>query len=179
MNLLERKRSLRIAFLNWMNNPSNKNIKYIERFIKENKEVVPNEVEIIDSIQLIGEEKVAEVHIEEKEIEVSVDKKVEPNKIIKNDRFLIKGKVKEEYIQLKRKGLVENINKKIITKLENKIEKKDEKIPKKTHKRFSLAPIEDNKISLMQTKTFIIRKSQDENEKKQKKYKKSKCCSCF
>ena len=106
-------------------------IKYIERFIKENKEVVPNEVEIIDSIQLIGEEKVAEVHIEEKEIEVSVDKKVEPNKIIKNDRFLIKGKVKEEYIQIKRKGLVENINKKIITKEEKKEEIKPEPEPEK------------------------------------------------
>jgi len=106
-------------------------IKYIERFIKEDKEVVPNEVEIIDSIQLIGEEKVAEVQIEEKEVEVSVVKKAEPNKIMKNDRFLIKGKVKEEYIQLKRKGLVENINKKVITKEEKKEEIKPEPEKKK------------------------------------------------
>ena len=106
-------------------------VKYIERFIKENKETVPNEVAIIDSIQLIGEEKVAEVQIEEKEIEVSIDKKIEPNKIIKNDSFLIKGKVKEEYIPIKRKGLVENINKKIITKEEKKEEIKPEPIKNK------------------------------------------------
>jgi len=103
-------------------------IKYIERFIKENKEFVPNEVEIINRIELKGEEKVAEVQVEEKKVEVLVEKKVVPNEIIENDRFMFKGKVKEEIVQVKRKGFVENMNKTVITK--EKIEEKKEE-PKK------------------------------------------------
>ena len=103
-------------------------IKYIERFVKENKEVVPNEIEIINRIELKGEEKATEVQVVEKKVEVIVEKKVAPNKIIKNDRFMFKGKIKEEIVQIKRKGLVENMNKKVITK-EKKEEKKEE--PKK------------------------------------------------
>ena len=75
-------------------------IKYIERFIKENKEVVPNEIEIISRIELKGEEKVTEVQVEEKKVEVIVEKKVAPNKIIKNDQFMFKGKIKEEIVQI-------------------------------------------------------------------------------
>ena len=58
-------------------------IKYIERFVKENKEVVPNEIEIINRIELKGEEKATEVQVVEKKVEVIVEKKVAPNKIIK------------------------------------------------------------------------------------------------
>ena len=102
-------------------------IKYVEKLIKESKEikeVVPNEIEIINRIELKGEEKVTEVQVEEKKVEVIVEKKVEPNKIVKNDQFMFKGKIKEEIVQVKRKGLVENMNKKVITK--EKIEEKKE-----------------------------------------------------
>ena len=66
-------------------------IKYIERFIKEKIEVIPNEIEIIDKIELKGEEMPDQVHIEQK-----------------------------EFVPIKRKGLVDHINKKIITKKQEK-----------------------------------------------------------
>ena len=86
-------------------------IKYIEKFIKENKEVIPNEVEIKDRIELIGEKLVVKEVI---------------SKIIENDRFIIKGKIKEEIVPLKRIGFVEKINKQIIKKEEKKEEIKPE-----------------------------------------------------
>ena len=118
-------------------------IKYIERFIKENKEFVPNEVEIINRIELKGEEKVAEVQVEEKKVEVLVEKKVVPNEIIENDRFMFKGKVKEEIVQVKRKGFVENMNKTVITK--EKIEEKKEEPKKIVLEKENIESIQINK----------------------------------
>ena len=99
-------------------------IKYIERYIKENKGKIPNEIEAIEQIELLGVKKIVEVKVEKKEIKV--EKKVIPNRIIKNDRFIIKGKIKEEIIQIKRKGLVEKINKQVVSKKEEKKEIKEE-----------------------------------------------------
>ena len=77
------KKGERFAFIGIKKEPE---IKYIERIIKESKEVIPNEIAVIE-------------------------------------RFNIKRVVKEDYAPIKRKGLVEKINKKIIRK---KGEKKEE-----------------------------------------------------
>ena len=97
-------------------------VKYIERFYEKKKDIVPFEMEQIQNIELVGEEKVTEVQIEEKEVEVVVHKKTEPYVIKNSDRFVIKALLKQdlEYTPVKRKGFAEKINKKVITKKEEK-----------------------------------------------------------
>ena len=97
-------------------------VKYIDRFYEKKKDIVPFEMEQIQNIELVGEEKVTEVQIEEKEVEVVVHKKTEPYVIKNSDRFVIKALLKQdlEYTPVKRKGFAEKINKKVITKKEEK-----------------------------------------------------------
>ena len=156
---------------------------------KTNKQV--QEKVMKEEIKNLNNQKIINNKIQEKVVKEK-NKKEENNIIIKDNKLINYEKYKYndewEYEDDSNDNSIENENiyqeleeipeehyekkveeKPIINnkeiKLENKKEKKDEKIPKKTHKRFSLAPIEDNKISLMQTKTFIIRKSQDEIKK--------------